>query len=228
MRKEIRTEFSLRSTRRRRYATMTSISGRYLEFAGVSLDLRQVNFSTTPDANKNYILFLNVKRAMYRNFSVWSDLSLESLALFVYENVKYTDDRGAKTIKKNLAPVSANIINATAAAAAAASSIINDDSDNNAGGQITNGPKIGLPQHDVDYDKFEFNENDRNQSIVINLSKDARIIVAATIRLNEKYYQRVSGYMDFEKRHERDYQPPTPAERAKIDRDCEIYLLEFT
>nr|ANS70943.1 hypothetical protein [Lymantria dispar multiple nucleopolyhedrovirus] len=69
-----------------------SVATRYLEFDGVTLDLRHVAFSRSQDElnNTDYIIFFNVKRALFRNFNLVSDLSLETLAMFVYENVRCT------------------------------------------------------------------------------------------------------------------------------------------
>ncbi|AAC70245.1 LdOrf-60 peptide [Lymantria dispar multiple nucleopolyhedrovirus] len=71
-----------------------SVAARYLEFDGVALDLRHVVFSRAADEahNADYIIFLNVKKAMFANFNLVSDLSLESLALFVYENLHHLVD----------------------------------------------------------------------------------------------------------------------------------------
>nr|AJR20335.1 orf-59 protein [Lymantria dispar multiple nucleopolyhedrovirus]AMO27559.1 hypothetical protein [Lymantria dispar multiple nucleopolyhedrovirus]AQQ80082.1 hypothetical protein [Lymantria dispar multiple nucleopolyhedrovirus] len=71
-----------------------SVAARYLEFGGVALDLRHVVFSRAADEaqNADYIIFLNVKKAMFANFNLVSDLSLESLALFVYENLHHLVD----------------------------------------------------------------------------------------------------------------------------------------
>ncbi|AGR56798.1 ac57 [Hemileuca sp. nucleopolyhedrovirus] len=166
---------------------MTTVNVKYLEFGGTSLDLRHVSF---PHCNKNeannneYIVFLNVKKAFFRNFKIISDLSLESLTYYIYENVKCTID--GKESSKN-------------------------DGIN----------KV------IDYNKFVFNEHDKNRSIIIEFDSNARIIVASAIRPDEFYHQRVSGYVDFENRHTTTTTEISPNERDALDREYEIKLLNY-
>ncbi|ACI28820.1 agip119 [Agrotis ipsilon multiple nucleopolyhedrovirus] len=61
------------------------ISSRYLEFDGIALDLRHMSFGADGLHDSEYIIFLNVHRAIFTNFKVYSDLSLESLAEFIFE-----------------------------------------------------------------------------------------------------------------------------------------------
>jgi hypothetical protein len=123
-------------------------------------------------------VFLNVKRAFYKNFNLTCDMSLETLALYVYENA----------------------------------SVIVD------GAQLPRSPNF--VQH------IAFNASDRDQSIVVDFEPDARVVVARKLRTDERYYQRVGGFADFQRRHE---QPPAPVERDlnvrnAADRELEIKL----
>ncbi|AKC91714.1 ac57 [Lambdina fiscellaria nucleopolyhedrovirus] len=162
-----------------------TLNVRCVEFAGVCLDLRHVKFSTSgANCDREYIIFLNVKRAIYRNFKITSDMSLETLALYIYQNVLYTVD-----------------------------------------GRLQSRSAVA-------YDCFVQNERDFNRSIVIKCGAEARIVVAAAIHFYENYHQRVSGYMDFERRWTKDvdclYNAMDEKERAKLDREYEMQLLEFT
>nr|ALR71324.1 hypothetical protein AGNV_104 [Anticarsia gemmatalis multiple nucleopolyhedrovirus]ALR71482.1 hypothetical protein AGNV_104 [Anticarsia gemmatalis multiple nucleopolyhedrovirus]AXE72280.1 hypothetical protein [Anticarsia gemmatalis multiple nucleopolyhedrovirus] len=158
------------------------IVARRLEFDNVILDLNHVAFNT--DHNKNnedYIVFLNVKRAFYKNFNLTCDMSLETLALYVYEN---------------------------------ASVIVN-------GTQMPRSPDF--VKH------IAFNASDRDQSMVVDFTPEARIVIARKLRADERYYQRASGFADFQRRHE---QPPAPVERDlhvrnAADRELEIKLFNM-
>nr|WUR10803.1 hp [Calliteara abietis nucleopolyhedrovirus] len=81
----------------------------------------------------------------------------------------------------------------------------------------------------LNYSRFVYNYHDRNKSIVIELDSNARIIVAAVIRFDEQYHQRVSGYLDFEKRHTPQEKRVflSDQERAELDKTCEIKLLSL-
>ncbi|QYC92747.1 AC57 [Trabala vishnou gigantina nucleopolyhedrovirus] len=163
---------------------MTTINKKFLEFKDIGLDLRHAKFpcSDNDSQNNEYIIFLNVCKAFFCNFKIVCDLSLETLAIFVYENIKYT-------IK-------------------------------------------GVVQKcELHYDRFVINEHDENKSIIIEFGENARAIVAAVIRFDEQYYQRVSGYIDFEHRHDSAYRENTKMskeERAEYDKKCEIKLLGYT
>jgi Nucleopolyhedrovirus protein of unknown function (DUF918) len=79
------------------------------------------------------------------------------------------------------------------------------------------------------YDRFIFNEHDKNKSVFIEFSENARIIVATTIRFDERYHQRVGGYIDFENRHFNTKEKVlSKEERAELDKTCEIKLLGYT
>ncbi|CDG72853.1 Unknown (Ac57) [Spodoptera exigua multiple nucleopolyhedrovirus] len=164
-----------------RVKMVSSINNKYLEFDGISVDLRHVAFSADGLNDTEYIIFLNVCRAMYTNFKVFCDLSLESLAELLYNEC-----------------------------------IVCGGGDG--------GEKKSLGECVV------YNQNDRNKSLIINLyeNEQARIIVAKTIYLNETYHKRVSGYVDFENRHNKNYVRPADDKRADLDREYEIKLLEFT
>lgn len=157
---------------------VSSVNNKYLEFDGISVDLRHVAFSADGLNDTEYIIFLNVRRAMYTNFKVFCDLSLESLAELLYNECRVGG--GEDAIKKSLGEC------------------------------------------------VVYNQNDRNKSLIINLNEQARIIVAKTIYLNETYHKRVSGYVDFEHRHDKNYVRPADEKRADLDREYEIKLLEFT
>ncbi|AWW14404.1 hypothetical protein KM620_gp044 [Hyposidra talaca nucleopolyhedrovirus] len=165
---------------------MTTINAKYLEFDGVCLDLRHVTFSCNPEINhpdnREFIVFLNVCKAFFCNFKIVSDLSLETLSLFIYKNVKF----------------------------------------------VVNGALQKFEQ--INYNHFIMNEPDRGRSIIIELNEKARIVVAAVIRFDEQYHQRVSGYIDFEHRHQslENKKEMTAQERAEFDKECEIKLLEYT
>ncbi|AIZ48664.1 asb107 [Agrotis segetum nucleopolyhedrovirus B] len=80
----------------------SSISTRYLEFNGVALDLRHMCFSADGLHDSEYIIFLNVHRAIFTNFKVYSDLSLESLAEFIFEKAVCSVDGCEITRRKSL------------------------------------------------------------------------------------------------------------------------------
>ncbi|ABI35726.1 hypothetical protein [Ectropis obliqua nucleopolyhedrovirus] len=73
---------------------MTTMNVKFLEFGGVCLDLRHVTFprNECEEGNSEYIVFINVYKAFYSNFKFVCNYSLETLAVFIYENVKYTID----------------------------------------------------------------------------------------------------------------------------------------
>nr|ALR70537.1 hypothetical protein AGNV_104 [Anticarsia gemmatalis multiple nucleopolyhedrovirus]ALR70694.1 hypothetical protein AGNV_104 [Anticarsia gemmatalis multiple nucleopolyhedrovirus]ALR71166.1 hypothetical protein AGNV_104 [Anticarsia gemmatalis multiple nucleopolyhedrovirus]ALR71794.1 hypothetical protein AGNV_104 [Anticarsia gemmatalis multiple nucleopolyhedrovirus]ALR72108.1 hypothetical protein AGNV_104 [Anticarsia gemmatalis multiple nucleopolyhedrovirus] len=158
------------------------IVARRLEFDNVILDLNHVAFNT--DHNKNnedYIVFLNVKRAFYKNFNLTCDMSLETLALYVYENTSV----------------------------------------------IVNGTQVPRSRDFVKH--IAFNASDRDQSMVVDFTPEARIVIARKLRADERYYQRASGFADFQRRHE---QPPAPVERDlhvrnAADRELEIKLFNM-
>ncbi|AJD09253.1 hypothetical protein [Condylorrhiza vestigialis mutiple nucleopolyhedrovirus] len=158
------------------------IVARRLDFDNVTLDLNHVTFNTDHnDNNENYIVFLNVKRAFYKNFHLTCDMSLETLSMYVYEN---------------------------------ASVIVN-------GVQLPRSPDF--VQH------IAFNASDRDQSMLIDFTPEARIVVARKLRADERYYQRASGFADFQRRHE---QPPAFVERDlhvrnATDRELEIILFNL-
>lgn len=169
-----------------------SINQKYLEFDNISVDLRNVHFTRAIDEAENleYIVFLNVKRAMYCNFKIITDMSLETLAMHIYENV---------ILCKN------NV-------------------------QIRTFSNF----NDIDYNKFVYNKTDLDQSIIIELDDEACVIVAKCIRPHEKYHQRVTGYMDFEKRHKQPLcdidggsNTISQEDRNKLDRQYETILYKF-
>ncbi|AUR45118.1 hypothetical protein Spob087 [Spilosoma obliqua nucleopolyhedrosis virus] len=158
------------------YTMILSLHARRLEFDNVILDLSQLELNDGQPEN-HYIVFLNVKRAFYKNFIVSCDMSLETFALHVYQNAQLTVDGVAVP----RAPDFANYIS--------------------------------------------FNASDRDQSLVLDLGPNARIVVAKQLRSNERYHQRVSGFLDFQRRH----QPFAVAEnnpivRNALDRELEIKL----
>lgn len=160
---------------------MYTINNRYLEFDGIAVDLRHVNFSADGLNDHEYIIFINVQRGKFSNFKVYSDLSLESLAELVFtEAVCVTDG-------------------------------------------VPSTSRLGTLAECVVY-----NEPDHNKSLIIQLHDKARVIVAKTIYLGENYHQRVSGYVDFENRHDKLYVRPSSGLRDQLDREYEIKLLEFT
>ena len=158
-----------------------SLNEKYLEFNGVSVDLRHISFSVDGLNDDEYIIFINVCRAHYTNFKIYCDLSLESLVEFLYDNnVCFVDGVRIDTKSKSLGEC------------------------------------------------VVYNEKDHNKSLIINLHENARIVVAKTIYHNETYHRRVSGYVDFENRHNKNYVRPADNMRAVLDREYEIKLLEFT
>ncbi|QWO71581.1 AC57-like protein [Orgyia pseudotsugata single capsid nuclopolyhedrovirus] len=78
----------------------------------------------------------------------------------------------------------------------------------------------------LDYDRFVYNQHDKNKSIIIQFSDTARIIVAAAIKFDERYNQRVSGYIDFENRHCSTQDELSAHERNELDKKYEIRLLD--
>jgi Nucleopolyhedrovirus protein of unknown function (DUF918) len=158
----------------------SSISCRYLEFDRVCVDLKHVSFSADGLNDVEYIIFINVKRAMYTNFKICTDLSLETLAELLFVEAKC-------------------MVNGEAV------------------------PRAGTLGECVTHVA-----GDRNKSLIIKLHENARIVVARTIYFDECYHKRVSGYIDFENRHNQHYIMPDDNQRAAIDREWEIKLLEFT
>lgn len=160
---------------------VSSVNNKYLEFDGISVDLRHAAFSADGLNDTEYIVFLNVCRAIYTNFKVYCDLSLESMAESVYEQSVFTINGLNAKWRKPLGECAV------------------------------------------------YNEHDRNKSLIVNLAENemARIIVAKTIYQNENYHKRVSGYVDFENRHNKNYVLPTSEDRrAALDREYEIKLLK--
>ncbi|ACO53483.1 unknown [Euproctis pseudoconspersa nucleopolyhedrovirus] len=162
----------------------TTVNVKYVEFGGISLDLRHVNYPISPNKfqNNNYIVFLNVNKAFYTNFDVVTDMSLETLTHYIYENVEYRIDEK-------------------------------------------------LQKFQINYEHFRINEHDDNKSIIIEFEPQARIIVAKAIRAGEKYSRRVSGYIDFENRHNSSSTKTlemNTQERLDYDKACEIELLKYT
>ncbi|AAR28833.1 ORF69 [Leucania separata nucleopolyhedrovirus] len=131
----------------------SSVSVRLLELDGYCLDLRHVSFENETGLDLiEYIVFLNVKCSIFRNFHVRSDLSLESLALHIFRNVRYRiDGREMTTANKSF----------------------------------------------VDY--IFHDEHDRD-AMHIKLHPWLRVVVAKKLRSSERYHQRITGFMDFEKR----------------------------
>ncbi|BBD51462.1 hypothetical protein [Samia ricini nucleopolyhedrovirus] len=160
------------------FAMLYSVHARRLEFDDVVLDLSRVVFTVDPGGNEEYIVFLNLKRAFFKNFIVACDMSLETLALHLYQTASLT--------VAGVAPPRAP----------------------------------GFAEH------ISFNASDRDQSIIVDLAADARLVVARRLRSNEWYHQRASGFADFQRRHE---QPAAPVEsdlnkRNVMDRELEITL----
>ena len=175
-----------------------SVAIRYLEFDKVCLDLRHIVFSynkTEPYLNDKYIIFLNVKRAIFCNFEIHTDMSLETLALYIYENVHY------KIANKNDKNSNGDNVDYT----------------------IKQHHKTNFAHH------IQFNENDKNLSIIINLDANARIVVAKSVRPDEKYHQRITGYLDFERRHQLRGVTSfaTQQDRLLLDRQYETELLKI-
>ncbi|QEI03599.1 hypothetical protein [Rachiplusia nu nucleopolyhedrovirus] len=178
-------------------AAYSSLSARFLEFEQVCLDLRYVTFmqdfyldsryiccyNNSPAVNNvtsEYIIFLNVHKAIFCNFKISSDMSLETLTEYVYDNVRFTIED--KLIQKP--PFS----------------------------KCTT-----------------FIENDDKNSIIIDLHPLARVVIARVIFPNERYHQRISGYIDFENRLRPGYcVMDDDKERARKDREYEINLLGLT
>ena len=85
------------------------------------------------------------------------------------------------------------------------------------------------------FERIFINERDRNQSTVIELSERARIIIANKLHPDEKYHQRITGYMDFEKRHnpppsildDEDRKILTKHERDELNREYEMKILFY-
>lgn len=157
---------------------MTTINAMFLEFENVAVDLRHIKFSQNDNSqNSEYIIFLNVKKAIYSNFNLKTDFSLETLTMYIYENVVLNIDEKPQTF-------------------------------------------------DISFEKLIFNDWDDNNSIIIDLATDARIIVARALRPGEKYHQHVSGYLDFERRHLNDVRRLSDSERAHINRLYGTILLD--
>jgi hypothetical protein len=82
---------------------------------------------------------------------------------------------------------------------------------------------------DADLVQYIFvNEHDHGQSMILQLNEDTKIVVARKLYADEHYHKRVSGYMDFERRHVPGSQCmlQTSSERLHNDRDIEIILLQ--
>nr|AFS51973.1 DekiORF96 [Dendrolimus kikuchii nucleopolyhedrovirus] len=156
---------------------------KYLEFDDVVLDLTDVVVVQAPlwQIAEEYIIFMNVKKAFYKNFNLKCDLSLETLTLFVYEKLRLTV-KGVEFVK---------------------------------------------PARFVDH--ISFNATDHDNSMIIDLCPDARVIVAKCLYASETYHQRVSGFMDFQMRN----RVPRPAivadqqMRNDIDREMEVKLYQL-
>ncbi|AGR57129.1 hypothetical protein [Choristoneura rosaceana nucleopolyhedrovirus] len=158
------------------FTMIQSVHAKRLEFDNVILDLSQVELNGPPE--HNYIVFLNVKRAFYKNFCVACDMSLETFALHLYENAQLT----------------------------------------------INGVTVPRAPDFINY--ITFNASDRDQSLVLDLAPNIRILVAKQLRADERYHQRASGFLDFQRRHEL---PPAPVEsdpavRNALDRELEMKL----
>ncbi|AAY83980.1 ORF-48 peptide [Chrysodeixis chalcites nucleopolyhedrovirus] len=166
----------------------TSFSARFLEFEQVCIDLRYVTFiddiscDNINNCAHDYIIFLNVKKAMFCNFNITTDMSLETLAEYIYDNVRVTID-----------------------------------------GRLHR-------KHSIMAECVRFNGADNNNSIFINIHAEARVIVAKKLFDNERYHQRISGYIDFENRSDPNDKKKllTDRERALLDREYEIKMLGST
>ncbi|AOT85552.1 cyun94 [Cyclophragma undans nucleopolyhedrovirus] len=161
------------------------VFAKYLEFDNVVLDLTGVVTVQSPSllqaaAAEEYIIFLNVKKAFYKNFHLRCDLSLETLTLLVYEKLRLT----------------------------------------------VNGVEFVKPAKFVDY--ISFNATDRDNSMIIDLCPDARVIVAKRLHADEEYHQRVSGFVDFQMRHCVPRAAIVTDQKARndLDRELEIKLYE--
>ncbi|QCF61075.2 ac57 [Troides aeacus nucleopolyhedrovirus] len=155
------------------------VYARYLEFDHVVLDLTSLIFLEFDNAqNEEYIIFMNVKKAFYKNFHITCDLSLETLTVLVYEK--------ARLIVKQV--------------------------------------KFKQPPNFVDF--ISFNATDNDNSMIIDFCSDARIIVAKKLTPDETYHQRVSGFLDFQKRNCIPRLPieSDPKVRDALDRELEIKL----
>jgi hypothetical protein len=159
---------------------MSPISCRYLEFDGIIVDLRHLTFSVDGLNDIEYIIFLNVRRGMFTNFKICTDMSLETLAEYLFVETKCS---------------------------------------------VTN---VLMDRPGALGDSVTYIKADRNKSLSIALHEEARIVVAKTIFFEEAYHKRVSGFIDFENRHNKNYVKPDENKRAVIDREWEIKLLEFT
>ncbi|AJD80739.1 hypothetical protein [Pseudoplusia includens SNPV IE] len=166
----------------------TSFSARFLEFEQVCIDLRYVTFvddiscEINDSRAQDYIIFLNVKKAMFCNFNIKTDMSLETLAEYIYDNVRVSIDGRLHRKPLNMAEC------------------------------------------------VHFNGADNNNSIFIDLHDQARIIVAKKLFDDERYHQRITGYLDFENRLNLNSKKNllTDRERALLDREYEIEMLGST
>lgn len=157
---------------------------RYIEYDEIIIDLRCVSYSVDRESHQNnsqYIVFLNAKKIFYTNYVLTTDMSLETLTMYIVERVIYMENKQRIPIMNNV------------------------------------------------YKKIQYNEMDKNCSLIVNLSENARIVIARTIKPGERYAQRIGGYIDFEHRHNVAYVPEKcPIKRAKMDREREICLLNVT
>ncbi|ANF29731.1 ORF-83 [Catopsilia pomona nucleopolyhedrovirus] len=162
-----------------------SVYAKYLEFDGVVLDLRNViieqDCNDSDDKNENYIIFMNIKKAIYKNFCLRCNMSLETLTVYIFEQLRLIK-RHEEFIKP------ANFV-----------------------------------------DCISFNETDNDNSMIVDLCPDARIIVAKQIYSGETYHQRVHGFLDFQNRN----CVPRPTiivdqtVRDKMDRELEMKLYQL-
>lgn len=159
------------------------VYAKYLEFDNIILDLTDVVIKQNYNESENteYIIFMNVKKAFYKNFYLKCDLSLETLTVFIYEKLRLTVQQ-VEFVK---------------------------------------------PSKFVDC--INFNSNDNDNSMIIDLCPDAQIIVAKKIYSNESYHQRVTGFLDFQRRN---YIPVPKIVtdqqlRNSMDRELEIKLYEL-
>lgn len=167
------------------YKMKSSINAKCLEFDNIVIDLTDVKFEENCNDSEleEYIIFMIIKNTVYKNFHIKCDLSLETFAVFVYEQSSITVQQ-----KKIIKPL--NFV-------------------------------------DIIY----FNNNDNDNSIILDFGINTQIIVAKKIYPSEKYHQRVNGFLDFQKRNN----VPTPdivtnqELRNILDRELEskLYQLSF-
>ncbi|AGA16209.1 hypothetical protein [Thysanoplusia orichalcea nucleopolyhedrovirus] len=155
------------------------VYARYLEFDNVVLDLTDLSYLKFDNTQcEEYIIFMNVKKAFYKNFHMVCDLSLETLTMLVYEKARL----------------------------------------------IVRQEKFVPPVNFVNF--ISFNATDNDNSMIIDLCPEARIIVAKKLWPDETYHQRASGFLDFQQRN----RVPRPLielnskVRDIMDRELEIKL----